>query len=202
MRKLQLLGVAALTGLSTLAAQGPARPQSNDVAPAMNDAIPARNADGASPVAVGPEPTAEPARAGNPLREIPMSKLWVTRDRPLFSSSRRPPPPRVVAVPPPPPATAEPVAPAAPPFTLVGTIIGEDNRIGIFFNETSKITTRIRLGDVNSGWTLRSIDARSAVLEGDGRMVTLDLPEPSVPADPGPRVSGTLNAPRDNGGGL
>jgi general secretion pathway protein N len=200
MRKLQLLGVAALTGLSTLAAQGPARPQSNDVAPAMNDAIPARNADGASPVAVGPEPTAEPARAGNPLREIPMSKLWVTRDRPLFSSSRRPPPPRVVAVPPP-PATAEPVAPAAPPFTLVGTIIGENDRIGIFFNETSKITTRIRLGDVDSGWTLRSIDARS-VLEGNRRMVTLDLPEPSVPADPGPRVSGILNVPRDNDGGL
>jgi general secretion pathway protein N len=123
MRKLQLLGVTAFTGLSTLAAQGPACPQSNDVAPAMNDAIPARNADGASPVAVGPEPMAEPARAGNPLREIPMSKLRVTRDRPLFSSSRRPPPPRVVAVLPP-PATAEPVALAAPPFTLVGTVIG------------------------------------------------------------------------------
>ena len=124
-----------------------------------------------------------------------MSKLWAARDRPLFSSSRRPPPPRVVAVPPPPPATAEPVAPAAPPFTLVGTIIGGDNRIGIFFNETSKITTRICRGDVDSGWTLRSIDARSAVLDGDGRMVTLDLPEPSVPADPGPRVSGLSMLP-------
>ena len=65
---------------------------------------------------------------------------------------------------------------------------GHDHRRGqsdrIFFNETSKITTKIRLGNVDSGWTLRSIDARSAVLEGNGRMVTLDLPEPSVPADP------------------
>ena len=70
MRKLQLLGVAALTGLSTLAAQGPARPQSNDVAPAINDAILARNADGPSPVAVGAEPTPSPrggqSVAGNP----------------------------------------------------------------------------------------------------------------------------------------
>jgi hypothetical protein len=59
----------------------------------------------------------------------------------------------------------------------VGTIISEDNRIGIFFDETSKITTRIRLGDVDSGWTLRPIDARSAVLEGNGRMVTLPARE-------------------------
>jgi general secretion pathway protein N len=125
-----------------------------------------------------------------------MSKLWVTRDRPLFSSSRRPPPPRVVAVPPPPPATAEPVAPAAPPFTLVGTIIGEDKRVGIFFNETSKITMSIRLGDVDSGWTLRSIDPRSAVMESNGRLVTLDLPGPSATAALGAQVDAALGPRR------
>jgi hypothetical protein len=47
----------------------------------------------------------------------------------------------------------------------------------VILDETSKITTRIRLGDVDSGWTLRPIDARSAVLEGNGRMVTLPARE-------------------------
>jgi general secretion pathway protein N len=182
--------IAAIAGVSTMGAFGPAYSQSNEAVPA---------------VVGSPESRTEPARAGNPLREVPISKLSATRDRPLFSSSRRPPPEVVAAPPPQPAATVKPAVLAAPPFTLVGTIIGEDNRIGIFFNETSKITTRIRLGEVDSGWTLRSIEPRSAVLEGNGRMVILNLPEASATAAPGPRVSRVVkkrNPRRNDGDGL
>ena len=144
-------------------------------------------------------PAAEPPAAGNPLWAIPISKLSATRDRPLFSSSRRPPPPTVAGAPAPPPtAVVKPVAPETPPFTLVGTIIGENSRIAIFFDENSKTATGVREGDSASGWTLRSVDPRSAIVEGSGRTVTLDLPEPTAQESPAqeqdnpapPRASG------------
>jgi hypothetical protein len=67
---------------------------------------------------------------------------------------------------------------------LVGTIIGDDRRIAIFYDETSKIASGVRQGERASGWTLRAVDPRSATLEGSGRVVTLDLPEPSAQASP------------------
>lgn len=151
-------------------------------------------------------PTSEPAKSSNPLWAIPMSKLSATRDRPLFSPSRRPPPPTISAAPePPPPAIVKPVVPESPSFKLVGTIIGEDNRIGIFLSETSKTTIRIREGEGDSGWTLRSIDPHSAVFEGYGRMVTLMFPEPEQSADPAgeaPRISGISGIVRRRSDGL
>ena len=123
-----------------------------------------------------PTPAAGFVKPGNPLRAIPLTSLSTTRDRPLFSSSRRPPPP-AVAPPPPPPVLAEPAAPPAPPpFALIGTIVGDRTRIGFFLNDQSKAVTSMREGEGDSGWTLRSVDRRSAVLENDGRMVTLDMP--------------------------
>jgi general secretion pathway protein N len=137
-------------------------------------------AEAGSPADAG-SPAAEPPAAGNPLWSIPISKLSATRDRPLFSSSRRPPTPTVAAAPAPPPtAVVKPAAPETPPFTLVGTIIGENSRIAILFDENSKIATGVREGDSASGWTLRSVDPRSATVEGSGRTVTLDLPEPTA----------------------
>jgi hypothetical protein len=126
-----------------------------------------------------PRPAAESIRSGNPLLAIPLSKLSTTRDRPLFSASRRPSPPVVATAPPPLPPPVLREEPRAPPFTLAGTIIGGKVRIGIFLDQSSKTSTGIGEGERNSGWTLRSVDPRSAVLESDdGRMVTLDLPEP------------------------
>ena len=126
------------------------------------------------PADAGP-PAAEAPATGNPLWAIPVSKLSATRDRPLFSSSRRPPPPTVAAAPAPPPAVVKPVAPELPPpFTLVGTIIGENSRIAILLDETSKTSTGVREGDSASGWTLRSVETRSVILgrerpHGDAR---------------------------------
>ena len=143
-----------------------------------------------------PTPAAGFVKPGNFLRAIPLNSLSTTRDRPLFSSSRRPPPP-AVAPPPPPPVLAEPAAPPAPPpFALIGTIVGDRIRIGFFLNDQSKAVTSMREGEGDSGWTLRSVDRRSAVLENDGRMVTLDMP--AVPGSvAGASAPETSSAPQN-----
>ena len=180
----------------------------DEVALAMDDAGSRTTEAGAGST----PPAPEAAPSGNPLLSVTISQLSATRDRPLFSASRRPPPPAVVTAPPPPPppAVASPT-PEAPPFRLVGTIIGEHDRIGIFFNEAAKITTKIHEGGSDSGWALRSLDPRSAVLEGEGRLVTLNMLRldsmGTVAADAvaAPRISEfvrTRNAARDNRNGL
>ena len=182
--------------------------QSGNVPPAA-----AKQDAGAPVVGETATPASGLVKSGNPLWAIPLSTLSATRDRPLFSSLRRPPPPPIPSAPPPPPppVLAKPVTPPAPPpFTLLGTIIGDRTRIGVFLNDQSKAVTRMREGEGDSGWTLRSVDPRSAVLEKDGRMETLDLPVVSssiagAHASPPPRVSGFSGkgrGPLDNSGGL
>ena len=178
MRRLAFALAAAglLTGTNACAGN----PQLREVALAAietESAVP--DASGAAPGEEG-SPTAEPSTTGNPLWAIPVSKLSATRDRPLFSVSRRPPTPAAPAAPTPTSTVASPApAPETPPFTLVGTIVGGDSRIAIFYDETSKISSGVREGERASGWTLRSVDPRSATLEESGRVVTLALPEPS-----------------------
>jgi hypothetical protein len=180
----------AVAGMLAVEASGPAHPRSWEVSLASIESESVKlNVGGDLPADAGSSAADAPA-PGNPLWAIPISKLSATRDRPLFSVSRRPPTPAAPAAPAPTPAVSEqPPAPETPPFTLVGTIIGENSRIGIFFDETSKTATGIREGGSASGWTLRSLDQRSATVEGNGRTVTLDLPEPSAQEGPAPRAS-------------
>jgi len=188
----------AVAGVFAVQAESLAQPQSYQVSVAAIETESAKpDVSGETPAAGSPPP--EVSTTGNPLWAIPISKLSATRDRPLFSASRRPRTPTVAAAPVSPPvAVAKPVA-ELPPFTLIGTIIGENSRIAIFFDETSKMATGVREGERTSGWTLRSVESRSAVLEGSNRMVTLDLPEPAAEGtslaedSPAPRV---LGAPR------
>jgi hypothetical protein len=140
--------------------------------------------NGEAPTDAG-RPAPEHSTTGNPLWAIPISKLSSTRDRPLFSASRRPRTPAVTAAPAPDPTmAAQPPAPEAPPFTLVGTVVGENSRIAIFFNDALKTATGVKEGASDSGWTLRSVDTHSATLDGSGRTVTLDLPEPAAQESP------------------
>jgi general secretion pathway protein N len=189
----------ALAGSLAAHAEGVGRSQFEEIArasieiensgPSLTHELPA---DAGSPGDAG-SPAAEARPSGNPLWAIPISKLSATRDRPLFSVSRRPPPPTVAAAPAPPPPAAKPVAPESPPpFTLVGTIIGENSRIAILLDENSKTSTGVREGDTASGWILRSVETHSVILDGSGRTVTLDLPEPTATAqddDAPPRVA-------------
>jgi hypothetical protein len=128
---------------------------------------------------------------GNPLWAIPISKLSSTRDRPLFSASRRPRTPAAPAAPETQTVVAPLLAPETPPFTLVGTIIGGSSRIAIFFDESLKTATGVKEGESDSGWTLRSVDPRSAILDASGRTVTLNLPEPAGEEGASPRASMT-----------
>jgi general secretion pathway protein N len=164
-------------------------------------ALEGRQAPGASDVEAGPAPFAAPAPApapreprrpsGNPLWAVPLRSLSVTRDRPLFSPSRRPPAPAVtpaLVVTAPPPAPP-PAPPEHPSLMLAGTIVGEGEKIAIFFDPGSRTALRLRLGESNGGgWVLRSVGARDAVLEKDHQSFTLTLPAPgdNVPAPGAP----------------
>jgi hypothetical protein len=128
---------------------------------------------------------------GNPLWALPLSLLSSTRERPLFSPSRRPPAVAVVSAPPPPPPPPAPPAVAEhPPLTLVGTIIGKTESIGIFIDQATKDVVRLRTGEAHANWTLRAIEGREAVLESNQQEATLALPArngldqaaPSAPA--------------------
>ena len=178
---------AALAALWAGGAAGLTRPQSYEVSVAAIETESVGPDVNGEAQAGGGSAAADPSPTANPLWAIPISKLSATRDRPLFSVSRRPRTPAAPSAPAQTPtAIAQPQAPATPPFTLVGTIIGDDNRIAIFYDETSKIASGVREGESASGWTLRSVDPRSATVEGSGRTVTLDLPEPSAQAGPAP----------------
>jgi general secretion pathway protein N len=113
----------------------------------------------------------------NPLWAIPIETLRATKERPLFSASRRPPPPPVAAAEPvisapPPPA---PEQPEQPQMTLVGVVHGPSTDIGLFSNESGKLV-RLRVGEADHGWIVRSVDVRATTLEKESRQVTLALP--------------------------
>jgi general secretion pathway protein N len=123
----------------------------------------------------------EPAPGGNPLSAISLSALSATRERPIFSPSRRPP---AVAAPadyvPEPPPEVRPAEPERPTLSLIGTVKGSEQGIGIFLNQTNNEVIRLHLGEASSGWTLRSIDRRKIVLEKDNQQVSLEIPAPGA----------------------
>ena len=122
--------------------------------------------------------TASPTRAGsiansdNPVAAIPLASLTATRERPLFSPSRRPPPVAAEA------PTVEAPAPQSSPRpepSLLGTVIGPSDCVAVVV-AAGEPPASLHVGETAGGWTLRSIDPRSATFEGSGGMVTLELP--------------------------
>jgi general secretion pathway protein N len=125
-------------------------------------------------------PDKERPLTGNPLWGVALNALQETRARPIFSPSRRPPSPPVVAAPPPPPPPKPPAPkePDRPKLTLLGTVIGTSDGMGVFVDEASKNVIRIRAGESHAGWTLRQVHRRSASFEKDHQETTLLLPTP------------------------
>ena len=77
------------------------------------------------------------------------------------------------------PATpTKPAEPERPPLTLLGTVVGQDKRLAIFFNQSTHQSVQLEEGRGESGWRLKSVSPRSAVVEKDGSTVTIDLPKP------------------------
>jgi len=150
-------------------------------APTTLSLLEGERAPGLGPIEAAPAPPPREAQrpSGNPLWALPLRSLSATRDRPLFSPSRRPPAPAVAAAPvveaPP---TPRPAVAERPTLTLVGTIIGNGDKIAIFFDPNSRSTVRLRLGDSSAGWVLRSVESRDTILEKDHHSFTLSLPSP------------------------
>jgi hypothetical protein len=121
----------------------------------------------------------DPAQGGNPLWSMPLTALSDTRERPIFSPSRRPPPPPVVAAPyvapAPPQQPPAPPEPDHPSLTLLGTLAGDGQGVGIFVNEADKSTLRLRTGEDHEGWVLRSVRSGEAIFEKGERTATLAL---------------------------
>jgi len=118
----------------------------------------------------------ERLQVGNPLWAIPLSTLAITRERPLFSPSRRPAPPPVAPAVYVPSPTSSPADPDHPLLTLLGTIVGETDRIGIFMDQASQSVVRLKTGENNAGWVLLSVEGREVTFAKGSRTATLTLP--------------------------
>jgi len=162
-----LLGaVAVYAGIAHTTAPDPAN--SEKTGPVRTAALPAEAV------------VERPPPGGNPLWVLPLKQLSITRDRPIFSPSRRPPPPAT-------PSYVAPVAvrtpqkpkePERPSITLLGTILGSSESIGVFLNPATRDVVRLRLGEDHEGWALRSVKTREVTLVKDRERVVLELPPP------------------------
>jgi general secretion pathway protein N len=134
---------------------------------------------------------AEPV--GNPLWALPLTQLAITRERPIFSPARRPPPPPAPAYVAPMSVRqpAKPPEPERPAISLLGTIIGAGDQIGVFLDTVTHDVIRLRIREDHRGWVLREIRERDAVIAKDGaETVVLELPPPGeAPALGGPTIA-------------
>lgn len=187
-RTYPLLAAVAVLGAAAyiaIANTSPDRPVNSATAPPPDRTVNSADAATQRTAARSPDGAVErPPSAGNPLWALPLKQLSVTRERPVFSPSRRPPPPATptyvapVAVRTPP----KPVEPERPSITLLGTILGSTESIGVFFNPTTRDIVRLRVGEDHEGWALRSVKTREATLVKDRERVVLELPPPGESA--------------------
>jgi hypothetical protein len=134
----------------------------------------------APPHSVSASP-AENTSVGNAVWAIPLSKLSMTRDRPIFSPSRRPPPTLArptIAKP------AEPTEPERPPLTLVGTVAGENSGIAVFVEQTTEKIVKLHMNESHEGWILRSVQGREVTLQNGRKSSVLALAPPGASPEP------------------
>jgi general secretion pathway protein N len=118
-----------------------------------------------------------PASA-NPLWAIPLGSLTATRERPIFLPSRRVPAPAVAAAPVEPAKAVyiPPAEPERPQLSLGGIVAGISGGFAVFLNMTTHDIIRLKLGEGNDGWVLRSVKGREAVLEKNHQTEVIGLP--------------------------
>jgi hypothetical protein len=123
--------------------------------------------------------------SGNAVLAVPLSKLSVTRERPIFSPSRRPPPPPMVAtVIAKPVERAKPAEPENPPLILVGTVVGEDSGIAVLVEQSTENVVKLRVNESHQGWTLQSIKGREVTFQKDRKSSILALAAPGTGSEP------------------
>ena len=130
----------------------------------------------------GPSDVAMPV--ANVVSAIPLAKLSMTRDRPIFSPSRRPPPQTILPVIARPMEPVKPAEPERPPLILVGTVAGGDSGIAVFVEQSTENTIRLRVNESHQGWTLNSIRGREVTLRKERKSSVLALAPPGGNAEP------------------
>jgi general secretion pathway protein N len=96
----------------------------------------------------------------------------------MFSPERRPPVAVVAPSPIAQPVTApKPRDPERPQLSLIGTVVSNDERFGLFLDQMTQAALRLRMGESYRGWNLRLIQGREATLEKDQEAITLALPQ-------------------------
>ena len=116
---------------------------------------------------------------GNPLWGIPLSTMQATRERPIFLPSRRAPTAAMPAAPPPQIVkTGAPPEPDEPALSLVGVVVGDGEGYAVFLDNTSHAIVRLKTGEGEGGWILRSVANREVVLERNHRTAVMRLPSP------------------------
>ena len=130
---------------------------------------------GPAPLGIASQSVIEPGRAlgrepksttsGNPLWLIPLTALSTTRERPIFSPSRRPPSPQIAAAPyvprPPPPPPAPPAEPDHPLLTLLGTLAGNSQGVGIFIDQNDNAPVSLKSARlIGDGSCARCVDGK------------------------------------------
>jgi len=130
----------------------------------------------------GPSDVAMPV--ANVVSAIPLAKLSMTRDRPIFSPSRRPPPQTILPVIARPMEPVKPAEPDRPPLILVGTVAGGDSGIAVFVEQSTENTIRLRVNESHQGWTLNSIHGREVTLRKERKSSVLALAPPGGNAEP------------------
>jgi hypothetical protein len=146
-----------------------------------------------------PNAPAERPLSANPLWAMPIKQFSATRDRPIFLPSRRPPAPlastvtvsRVVAPP-------KPKEPEQPQLSLVGTILGDEDKFGIFIDQATKAVVRLRVGEDFQGWKLQSVQGREAAFQKNQLTFVVALPQPGL-AQPSVAVRNEASAGSDAG---
>ena len=183
------VGLAAAL-LISVGAHGANPPGAMDLPPSNVMPAPVDMSPGATPRVDRSDPS------GNPLWAIPLSALTATRERPLFLPSRRAPAPAVANTPvaaAPPPPQAAPVE-EQPPLILVGAIASETEGYAVFLDQATNSVIRLKTGQDHSGWVLRSVKGREAVLQKDRQTTTLVLPVPG--AAPSAPIPGAPRGPK------
>jgi hypothetical protein len=128
-----------------------------------------------------PPAPAERTLSANPLWAMPLSQFSVTRERPIFLPSRRPPAPAVTAAVTPKTVTVpKPKEPERPQLSLVGTILSDEDKFGIFVEQSTKVVVRLKVGEDFQGWKLGSIKGREAALEKNQSVFVLEMPQPGL----------------------
>lgn len=202
-----LIGLVLIGNAGALATNAPLTIDAQTVDPSGSDLFAPRPV-AATPVAVpppapepravatapAPAPSVEQLTSGNPLWAIPLARLTASRDQPLFAPSRRPAPPLEMARPAPVPVgpPPKPPEPEKPQLSLLGTVAGSRERIGLFIDSVSKEVLRLKAGENHQGWTLRNVRPRQVELAKGLDNTILDLAPPDLkPGPSGPMLAGT-----------